>query len=89
MRDDDGQDAFSPLEQTSPGANTGRNYPSDVRQNFLEACRTAGSTASKCRCALELVEQEFTLSEFVQLDAEMARTGRVSSDLQVLVAGCS
>lgn len=62
-------------------------YPSDVAENFLRACVGSGGNEPSCRCALEKVEERWTLDEYRALEARIAR-GETPGDLTGIIAAC-
>jgi hypothetical protein len=62
-------------------------YPSDVAENFLRACVGRGGSEASCRCALEKVEERYTLDAYRALEARIAR-GETPGDLAGVIAAC-
>jgi hypothetical protein len=77
--------AVDPVETSVSG--TGRDYPAEVRSNFLESCST-NSTAAACSCALEEIEQAYTLGEFVDAEQDYMRTGDFPARMTSIMQGC-
>lgn len=77
--------AVDPVESTVSG--TGRDYPAAVRSNFLDSCSTS-SPAAACTCALEEIEQAYTLGEFVDAEQDYARTGEFPARMTSIMLGC-
>ncbi|WP_143571006.1 hypothetical protein [Tessaracoccus sp. ZS01] len=65
------------------GSTPENDYPAEVRTNFLDACvAQPGATSSMCSKCLEAVEDEFSLGEFVELEAGLTAgtASRADSD---------
>jgi hypothetical protein len=77
--------AVDPVESSVSG--TGRDYPAEVRSNFLESCST-NSPVSVCSCALEEIEQAYTLGEFVDAEQDYVRTGDFPARMTSIMQGC-
>jgi hypothetical protein len=77
--------AADPVETSVSG--TGRDYPAEVRSNFLESCST-NSPAAACSCALEEIEQAYTLGEFVDAEQDYVRTGDFPARMTSIMQGC-
>jgi hypothetical protein len=59
----------------SPGPGTavtasGKQFPAEVRKNFIAGCTSSGGSRSQCECALEKVEGRYTLAEYTRLELE-------------------
>lgn len=57
-----------------------RDYPATVRTNFISAC-TASSTADYCSCALEAIENKYTLGEYIVWESVALRGGQLPPDM--------
>jgi hypothetical protein len=81
--------AVEPTESpASPSASgTGRDYPVQVRSNFLASCST-NAPASTCACALEEIEQAYSLGEFVDAEQEFVSTGTLPPRLTAIIQDC-
>jgi hypothetical protein len=80
---------FSALGQPSAAVGTGRDYPADVRRAFLTNC-TPSASEPVCSCALEEIEDEYTLEQFVDLERQLAdRDGQLTPTLQSIVLRCA
>ncbi len=64
-----------------------RDYPEQIRDNFMTACVAAGSATGDCADALECIEERLTEEEFIELDAA-ARAGTTSPELDEVMAAC-
>jgi hypothetical protein len=65
----------------------GNEYPPEVVENFLRAC---GSRASEgaCRCSLGKVQERYTADEYRALEARIAATRQVPTELADIIAAC-
>jgi hypothetical protein len=61
-------------------------YPADVVANFLSNCTTRSDQAV-CRCAIDQLQQRFTLEEFRRVEARM-RAGEMPAEAVQAVQGC-
>jgi hypothetical protein len=61
-------------------------YPSDVVANFMASCTTR-SEERVCRCAIDALQQRFTLEEFRGFEGRM-RAGELPQESMDAVAGC-
>jgi len=74
---------------TGCGGGNQREYPSTVRENFLNLCLlTSGGQQKNCSCALNEVQKEFDLEEFVKLEIQMTNTGQLPEELAGVIAKC-
>jgi len=74
---------------TQPPAPTQREYPSTVRETFLNAClETSGGLQEYCSCALDEVQKAYDLEEFVKLEIQMTNTGQIPEELAGPIAKC-
>jgi len=76
--------AADPIE-TSSGS--GRDYPAQVRSNFLSSC-TVSAPAAACSCALERIEQAYTFDDFIDAEQEYRRTGVLPADMTAAMTAC-
>ena len=67
---------------------SGRDYPADVRRAFMASCSVNGPQ-SACACALDRIEDEYTLDQFADLEQQIARSGQLPPTVQSIVAGCA
>ena len=65
-----------------------RNYPDQVRNNYMTSCTRSGGTQEQCRCTLEAVEAKYNLDEFTQLEQDIAK-GQRFEELTSIVTGCA
>jgi hypothetical protein len=74
---------------TQPPAPTQREYPSAIREGFLNGClETSGDLQEYCSCALDEVQKEYDLEEFIELSTQMANTGQIPEKLAGVIAKC-
>jgi hypothetical protein len=78
---------FVAVDGGSTSSGTGRDYPAEVRSNFLQSCST-NSPAAACACALEEIEQAYTLGEFIDAEQDYVRTGDFPSRMTSIMQGC-
>lgn len=76
----------TPVSGASSG--TGRDYPIEVRSNFLASCAANGSAAA-CSCALERIEEQYTFEEFLDVEQDFRRTGTFPPAMLSAVASCA
>lgn len=76
------------LEAEDEAAERRDNYPADVRQAFISAC-TVDGTDSACECALEEIEKQLTLQQYLQVDYVASNSGYIPERLRTIFAGCS
>ena len=62
-------------------------YPSEVVDNFMNNCTTQ-SSKKVCRCALDAIQQKFTLEQFLAVEAR-ARAGEEPKELMDAVRDCT
>ena len=64
-------------------------YPKDVVDNFLGACRSNGGSDDACRCALDAIQNRFTADEYVALEARVKANDEAATRLLAeLVTDC-
>ncbi len=78
--------AVEPIESSS-SSGSGRDYPAQLRSNFLSSCSNY-APASACSCALEKIEQEYTIDEFIEAEQDYLRTGVLPSDMMAAMVNC-
>jgi hypothetical protein len=64
-----------------------RDYPELVRTNFITSCADGGNEDS-CRCALEEIETQFSLEEFIALEQTFTDTDTLDPRLTAIIIGC-
>ena len=47
-------------------------YPAELIDNFMASCREAGGTTAYCACAIDHIQGELSLDEFIQAEARTA-----------------
>ena len=64
-------------------------YPKDVVDNFLGACRSNGGSDDACECALDGLRNRFTADEYVALEKKVqAKDEAAARLLTEVVADC-
>ena len=61
-------------------------YPREIVENFVASCRERGEEAN-CKCAIDRLQRQFTLEEFLALEARLAR-GEIPKEMVDAVAAC-
>ena len=61
-------------------------YPPEIVRNFMTTCTTR-SSERVCRCAIDALQQRYTLDEFTRFETRM-RSGEVPKEMMDAVAGC-
>lgn len=70
--------------------NQGEEYPRQVVENFMSACTAQpGATEEACSCAIERIQEEMTLDEFVRFEARLEEGGQPPSEIQEIVQECA
>ncbi|MEO6124342.1 MAG: hypothetical protein ABIR32_11585 [Ilumatobacteraceae bacterium] len=64
-----------------------RDYPQDVRTNFLDACEV-NSPTSTCVCILEGLETIYSIDEFAALEQQYKTTNQFTDAFNNVVASC-
>jgi len=82
--------ASDPVAQTGldPGPGGGRDYPVQVRRNFMATC-TLNAAQAQCSCLLERIEEEYTLEEFIELERQIVNSGQPTAIVPLLRACAS
>jgi hypothetical protein len=86
-----GRQASSEFATVGPAteSGSGRDYPAEVRRSFMSAC-SVNTSQSVCSCALEEIEDEYTLDQFADLERQLAdRGGQLTPTLQSIVLRCA
>lgn len=65
-----------------------RDYPAEVRRNFLQACELSGGSADSCFCTLEEIEQRYDLAEFISAESSYSATGVLPVGMAAALAEC-
>ncbi|HEX2030203.1 MAG TPA: hypothetical protein VHL78_02215 [Actinomycetota bacterium] len=61
------------------GGGAGTDYPAEVTDNFLASCTRAGTTEAVCQCALDKLEDKYSIEEFTQ-EAVRLQQGQPSDE---------
>jgi len=78
----------SQITTSVPSVPVASKYPATVRQHFMNACITSGSTQSTCACAIDGIQAHYSLEEFVDFD-KRARSGEpMPPELVRIVSTC-
>jgi hypothetical protein len=71
------------------GGDGGSKYPESVVQDFVESCSESGAASeSECQCAIDEIQQDYTLEEFTEIALEIANTGDIPTELAGPIAAC-
>lgn len=70
------------------GCSQGNDYPEQVRLNFMTACIDQGGSRSACSCSFDSIEDEFSLDEYIDMEAEFLATGRMPYALTAQIRSC-
>jgi hypothetical protein len=63
------------------------DYPADVVDNFLAACRVRGGSDDACRCSLDALRHRFPAGEYAALEQRVAAGDPGATKLLAEVAG--
>jgi hypothetical protein len=64
-------------------------YPKEVVDNFLAACRSNGASDAACECALDGLRNRFTADEYVALEKKVQGKDEAAARvLSEVVADC-
>jgi hypothetical protein len=72
----------------SEGPSNVRDYPEEVRDNFMQAC-TVNTDAEPCLCLLEAIEEEFSYEEFVKLEQDLVNGSAGIDIIEDLAGPCN
>lgn len=70
------------------GNGGGEDYPPAVRDQFIQSCTGSGGTNEQCTCALDRLEDEFTLEEFTEESVKFAQ-GEPSDEFREAVVNAT
>jgi len=56
-------------------------YPKDLVDNFLGACRSNGGSDDACRCSLEGIQNRFTAEEYTALEKRVKENDEAATRL--------
>ncbi len=59
-------------------------YPAELIDNFMAGCREAGSTTAYCACAIDHIQGELSVDEFVKEEARMELGSRSDRLIDVM-----
>jgi len=62
------------------------DYPPDVVDNFLAACRLRGGSDDACSCSLDALRRRFTSTEYASLETQVAAGDGAATKLLADVA---
>lgn len=66
-----------------------RDYPESIRDGFLVSCAAGGNaTDDQCACALDEVEEDLQLTDFLALERSFAETGVLPRTVAAAVIKC-
>jgi hypothetical protein len=65
-----------------------RNYPASVRDSFLVSCAQQGGSDDRCKCALNAVEEAFTLADFTAFERSILAGGFPQQLVDVVTKDC-
>jgi hypothetical protein len=51
----------------------GEDYPAEVAEPFLSSCTAGGTSEAVCQCALDKLEEEYSLEEFTEESTAFAQ----------------
>jgi len=77
-----------PTAVIPPSARAGSAYPADVVQNFMNSCVATGGTQPLCRCAIEHMQDTFSLEEFSRIEVRASLGEPVPLDMLDIFADC-
>ncbi len=77
-----------PTAVIPPSARAGAAYPADVVQNFMNSCVATGGTQPLCRCAIEHMQDTFSLEEFSRIEVRASLGEPVPLDMLDIFADC-
>ena len=70
------------------GGGGGGGYPKDVENNFTDSCVSAGSTESACSCALQKIEDSYSITQFMAIEDSVRSGGTLPARMVSMVTGC-
>ena len=84
------RNAFSAAKQAacSSAAGSSNRYPEAVRSNFMTACVASSGDRPGCQCALDRMQSEYSLDEFIEID-RLAWSGYMAPKIQQVFVDCS
>jgi hypothetical protein len=65
-----------------------RDYPPEERDILLNSCTANGGPPPRCMCALEKLEDRYSLEEFEAISERIVRTRQTPPELAKLIASC-
>jgi hypothetical protein len=66
----------------------GDGYPSEVVQNFMNACTQGGGSDKACTCVIERLQDEMPLDEFVEFEAQVNAGEELPSEVTDIIESC-
>ena len=80
---------WSSLFATACSSGGGEIYPESVVENFMAECiPTSGGNTEYCECALDGLQEEMTLDEFIEFEQDVIRGGEAPSVVIGIMADC-
>jgi hypothetical protein len=75
--------AMSILLFSCNSSSKGKKYPDDVRNNFVNGCagKLPPQYKGNCECMLEKIEQQYSLSDYAKIEADIKAGNDVSTFL--------
>jgi hypothetical protein len=83
-----GMVAFAAGDSEGAHVDAADRYPAAIEANFVRGCTTAGATADYCRCALDHIEQTYTLAAFEDAERTTLAGGRTPEGMLNAVRDC-
>lgn len=77
----------SPSTPSDPVAQSD-NYPEFVKQNFMASCTLNGGPEATCACALNEIQQQYSLDEFQREEIRMVAQGTLSDKMANILMTC-
>lgn len=65
----------------------GRDYPEETRFTFMANC-TVSASGEYCKCALEGIEDEYEIGEFLRIEQDIQNGSPLPARMREIMLGC-
>jgi hypothetical protein len=63
-------------------------YPPNVKRQFVTGCTRGGGSKGACQCAINQIEKNYDLIEFLEIIGKVNKTGKFPANVERLIRRC-
>jgi FHA domain len=75
-------------EEDDSGGGGLDEYPPNVKRQFVKGCQNGGGSKGACQCAINQIEKNYDLIEFLDIIGKVNKTGKFPSKVERLIRRC-